>query len=360
MKTRKTTSRGSLSRSHFTSLITIAAAWCAVILIHSAAHAQNIYVADNGSGNIYEFTPGGTQSTFATGLNQPAALTFDKAGNLYASEAPGNGTGNIYEFTPAGVRTTYASHTNANIYVPFTVGLAFDSTGDLFVGEGGSSPGIYEFTTNGTQSYFYDPGTGPYGIAFDSAGDMFATIDANGSIYEFTNGVASNVGTFAYGLSSPLGLAFDSAGNLYETDQSGGHIYKFTTNGTQSTFASGLSGAAGLAFDSAGNLYVTTSGEGKIYEFTNGVATEKGIFASGLNQPLGIAIAPNSFNVSIKMFAGIILNNGQIGSNYLIQASGNLTNWTTLTNVALPTQPYIYIDYNSPTNPQQFYRATPQ
>jgi hypothetical protein len=28
--------------------------------------------------------------------------------------------------------------------------------------------------------------------------------------------------------------------------------------------------------------------------------------------------------------------------------------------VALPTQPYIYIDYSSPTNPRQFYRAVPQ
>jgi hypothetical protein len=62
------------------------------------------------------------------------------------------------------------------------------------------------------------------------------------------------------------------------------------------------------------------------------------------------------------MFAGIIINNGQIGSNYLIQATANLStsNWTTLTNVTLPSQPYIYIDYSSPTNNQRFYRAVQQ
>jgi len=334
--------------------------------IHQAA-AQNLFVADNGSGNIYVFTNGvaTAKGTFASGLNQPAALIFDKTGNLYASEAPGSGLGNIYEFTPGGVRTTYASYTNANIYVPYTVGLAFDSTGDLFVGEGGSSPGIYEFTTNGTQSYFSDPGTGPYGMVFDSAGDMFATIDADGSIYEFTNTLASEEGSYAYGLSSPLGLAFDSAGNLYETDQGSGSIYEFTNGvaAAKGAFASGLNAPAGLAFDSTGNLYVTTSGDGKIYEFTNGVATAKGIFASGLNNPIGIAIAPGStLSVSIKMFAGIILNNGQIGSNYLIQATSNLStsNWTTLTNVTLPSQPYIYIDYSSYTNSQHFYRAVSQ
>jgi hypothetical protein len=73
-------------------------------------------------------------------------------------------------------------------------------------------------------------------------------------------------------------------------------------------------------------------------------------------------IPPSGPQVSIKMFAGIILNNGNIGSNYLIQATANLasSNWTTLTNVTLPSQPYIYIDYSSYTNSQQFYRVQPQ
>src|ERR1017187_10301030 len=37
---------------------------------------QNLFVSDAGSGNIYEFTPGGVQSTFASGLNQPLGLAF--------------------------------------------------------------------------------------------------------------------------------------------------------------------------------------------------------------------------------------------------------------------------------------------
>jgi hypothetical protein len=73
-------------------------------------------------------------------------------------------------------------------------------------------------------------------------------------------------------------------------------------------------------------------------------------------------IPPTGLQVSIKMFAGIILNNGNIGSNYLIQATSNLStsNWITLTNVTLPTNPYIYIDYTSYTNSQQFYQVVPQ
>ena len=42
-----------------------------------------LFVSDFFSNNIYEFTPGGARSTFASGLNQPLGLAFDSAGNLF-------------------------------------------------------------------------------------------------------------------------------------------------------------------------------------------------------------------------------------------------------------------------------------
>ncbi|MGH7993880.1 MAG: PEP-CTERM sorting domain-containing protein, partial [Limisphaerales bacterium] len=36
----------------------------------------NLFEGDFTSGNIYEFTPGGVQSTFASGLNGPTHLAF--------------------------------------------------------------------------------------------------------------------------------------------------------------------------------------------------------------------------------------------------------------------------------------------
>jgi len=65
-------------------------------------------------------------------------------------------------------------------------------------------------------------------------------------------------------------------------------------------------------------------------------------------------------DVSMKMFAGLVIN-GPLGSNYNVQAASDLagSNWTTLTNLTLTTHPYIFIDYNSPTNAQQFYRVVP-
>ena len=47
----------------------------AVILICSSAPAQNLFVSsDAAGGNIYEFTPNGVPSTFASGLYWEAGL----------------------------------------------------------------------------------------------------------------------------------------------------------------------------------------------------------------------------------------------------------------------------------------------
>jgi len=65
--------------------------------------------------------------------------------------------------------------------------------------------------------------------------------------------------------------------------------------------------------------------------------------------------------LNINMYAGLKIF-GPINASYQIQAISALngTNWLTLTNVTATTEPFIYIDYNSPASPRQFYRAVPQ
>jgi hypothetical protein len=58
----------------------------AVMQIASSAQAQNLFVADWSSDNIYEYTPGGAQSTFASGLFAPEGLAFNSAGNLFEAD----------------------------------------------------------------------------------------------------------------------------------------------------------------------------------------------------------------------------------------------------------------------------------
>ena len=233
-----------------------------ISLICSSASAQNLFVSDGYSGiehnlgHIYKIPPNGVRSTFASGLNGPSGLAFDRVGNLFVGLG-----GQILKFTPAGVRTTFASGLNG------PEGLAFDGAGNLAVADNGSG-NIYKFSPAGARTTFASGLNGPEGLAFDGVGNLFVADLSSGNIYKFTPcGVES---IFASGLNYPYDLAFDSTGDLFVTEAgsgSGGHVYKFTVAGVRSTFAV-LGAPEGLAFDSAGNLFVVDGDTEKIFEFT--------------------------------------------------------------------------------------------
>jgi sugar lactone lactonase YvrE len=168
----------------------------AVLLIASRAPAQNLFVSSDLSGNIYEFTPGGVQSPFASGLDYPFGLAFNSAGALFEADLY---SGNIYEFTPGGVKSTFASGLSG------PEGLAFNSTGDLFVANQGSGI-ITAITPGGVKSTFASGLNGPDGLVFNNVGDLFVANQGSGLITAITPGGVKS--TFASGLETPVGLAF--------------------------------------------------------------------------------------------------------------------------------------------------------
>jgi sugar lactone lactonase YvrE len=80
--------------------------------------AGNLYVADSGTigslnNTIVKFNTNGVRSTFATassGLTCPEGLAFDSAGNLFVANS---GHGNIIKFTPNGSASIFASGLNS-------------------------------------------------------------------------------------------------------------------------------------------------------------------------------------------------------------------------------------------------------
>ena len=68
--------------------------------------AQNLFVANEYGNDIIEFTPGGVQSTFASGLGIPYAVAFDSANNLLVANWA---SANVIKITPGGVQSTFAS-----------------------------------------------------------------------------------------------------------------------------------------------------------------------------------------------------------------------------------------------------------
>jgi sugar lactone lactonase YvrE len=264
-----------------------AATVLALLLLAGRAWGQNLFATTAGS-TITEIGPDQVETTFASGLNSAFAVTFDNEGNLFVSD---NGSGRIYEYTNNGTLSSNATVFASGLNAP--TGIAFNSAGNLFVGDG--SGDITEIITNGTPKIFASGSSSLYGLAFNSAGNLFATA-VNGDIYEFTNrnGILNSNGiVFATVSYQPTGLAFDTKGDLFVAND---YLCEFTNNnGTLSSnatvFAPGLGEAFGLALDNAGNLYAAGNGESaNIYIF--GPHGTRDVFAPG--GFFGLAFQPGS------------------------------------------------------------------
>jgi len=294
-------------------------------------------LAGNGSTTFANGT--GTNATF----NQPWGVTVDSAGNVYVADATNH---RIRLITPLGVVTTLAGDgtaqllngtgTSARFNSPR--GVTIDSTGNLYVADYTNhtirrivSGVVSTFAGNGTSGSADGTGTNarfvlPLGVAVDSTGNVFvaefnghrirritplAVVSTfSGSSQGFANGLGTNTN-----FNSPSGVAIDSAGNVYVADQSNHLIRKITPAGLATTFAgSGVAGfsdslqparfnnPSGIAIDSSGTMYIgdptnqrirkitsagvvtTLAGNGTIGS-TNGTGTN-----SNFNYPQGVAV----------------------------------------------------------------------
>jgi len=173
----------------------------------------------------------------------------------------------------------------------FPVGLAIDTSGNLFVANYGNNT-IAKVATGGLITGFVNSGlSGPAGLAFDPQGNLYEADSGSGTVLKIS--VGAGVSVFVRGLVEPSGLVFDSLGNLFVSDTGSGVIYKVASSGSTRVFASGLNVPVGLACDPANTIYVVESGTGRILSVTSsGVVS---VFASGLtvNDPQFIVAVPS-------------------------------------------------------------------
>src|SRR5438270_40847 len=153
-------------------LVTVAGLAAALAPIAVLAAPGDLYEADFGSGTIFKFTPAGTQSPFASGLNRPTWLAFDAQGNLFVSDF---NSGTIFKFTPDGTKSTFASGLN------HPTGLAFDASGNLFESDIGSGT-IFKFTPAGTKSTFATGLNNAIGLAFEPTPHQLRNISTRGFV----------------------------------------------------------------------------------------------------------------------------------------------------------------------------------
>ncbi|MEK7432730.1 MAG: Ig-like domain-containing protein [Cyanobacteriota bacterium] len=252
----------------------------------------------------------GAEEGFADGIgdnakfNQPDSLALDNSGNIFITDVLSH---KIRKITPDGIVSTFAGSvagfadgmgTKAKFANP--TGIAIDSIGNIFVSDKSNNkirkitPDGFVSTIAGSIAGFAD-GAGanakfsmPVGIAVDSTGNIFVTDSGNHKIRKITpNGIVStiagSVAGFADGLISdakfnfPFGLALDISGNIFLSEPYNHRVRKITTNGVVSTiagtsqgFVDGLISDAkfnfplGLAIDSSRNIFVVDGGNNRI------------------------------------------------------------------------------------------------
>src|SRR6266566_7873633 len=117
--------------------------------------SENLFVADQsiaetGAGrSILKFSPDGTKTIFAGGLEDPVGLTADNAGSVYVVQTTAADASShaILKFSPNGARDTFTSELGRSL----TTGLAVDSSGNVFAANDHS---ILKFDANGTKTTF--------------------------------------------------------------------------------------------------------------------------------------------------------------------------------------------------------------
>jgi sugar lactone lactonase YvrE len=226
----------------------------------------------------------------------PKGIAFDRSGNLFVGDFK---TDTIFKVAPDGTKSTFATG------VHWPNNLAFDATGNLYVLSppqdykvGGT---ILKFSPDGTKNTFASGAGFPLSLAFDSAGNLFVSEMDSAAIFKFPPDGSKS--TFATNVGYVDGLAFDAGGNLFALDKNSGSISKFTPDGKKSTFVTGI-GSTVLAFDRTGNLLAEDSNSNTIFKFASNGA--KGAFAK-IKSPPGLQAAGFAFDPAGNLFASDLI-----------------------------------------------------
>lgn len=244
-----------------------------------------LYIADTFNNRVRVVSLGGTIQTAAgtgissysgdggaaanAGLFLPTDVASDSGGNIYIADY---GNSRIRQVAQGKIQSVVGSNSTSVIFnqAPATTirlngptGLAVDSSGDIFIAEGGIGTGS-------------GLGIGDYKIWKINSVGVVSTGAGNGiENYSGDGGQATSAQ-----LNTPTNLVFDVVGNLYIADSANNRVRKISPTGVITTAAgtgvagySGDGGAAtsamlngpeGLASDADGNVYIADTQNNRI------------------------------------------------------------------------------------------------
>lgn len=196
-------------------------------------------------------TPGAETAIHLGSDSLPKQVATDRWGNFYVADA---GTGKVYQYlagsgdsaTPTPVSGTFTAPT----------GVAVDGAGNVFVGDSGK---VLEVPAGGSDAVVVQTGLGAnLSLAADGAGNVYVADTDNQRVVKIPNPASRIVTTdlviIGTGFTAPTGVAADDAGNVYVVD--GEALVKIYPAGDQTLLVKGLALPTGVALDPSGAVYV--------------------------------------------------------------------------------------------------------
>jgi gluconolactonase len=210
-------------------------------------------------------------SIFATGLDHPEGLAFDREGYLWA----GSESGQIYRIDPRGKVQVIAQVDG------FCCGLAFSPADELFLCH--PRLGVVKIGRDGKYSVFADH-VGEHRIAyanfavFDRAGNLWVTDSGawkkpDGYLLRFTPKGQGKIAAGPFGYTNGLALSADEK-TLFMVESDTDRIFRFDVKpdgslGKPQVFAEDVGRLPdGLALDAEGNLYATCYASDEIHRIS--------------------------------------------------------------------------------------------
>jgi hypothetical protein len=286
-------------------------------------------------------------SVVSSGLNRPASVAVDTAGNLYIADTYNNA---IKKWTA----TNNAMTTLVSSGLDLPNGVAVDAAGNVYIADTFFNAVKKWTAANQTVSTVISSGLiQPHGVAVDASGNIYVTDTFNHVIKKWTV-TTSAVTTILSGLNLPKGVATDEFGNVYIADTSNNQIKQLprafvdTSPRTINTPAS--TNSLPLVFPASVNLlppFAPTSSQAwlTLLNTTNGAIT----FAVTANTGAGRTANLSVFNRTVpitqtltvtpptlgysKVGSGLTLNFAvNPGQVYQIESAPTVTGpWTTNT-----------------------------
>lgn len=234
--------------------------------------ADNIYVADQGSTHLHEFSPDavplGELGPFGSGLTDPTAIAVEADGTIIVGERSG---------TPL---IEYAAISHARLgrqprIEGFHVaGITPGRDGAVLVADAAAARVLELDRTGKVIARFgrppVAPGTlsAPGSLAIDPKGDLYVADTGHRRILQL-DPEGRPVAQFAGALGFARGMAVDpGTGTLYVLDSAHDRVLRFSATGELLSSWGGFGDPRGIALDAAGNVYITDDTAGTIQKFT--------------------------------------------------------------------------------------------